>query len=77
MLWGSSELTEFCILLSKVLTLWHCVKVKQHCLSEFFVKYTKKSHHPEVRSSNNRDHLINSAIVKIALSKNVLSEVLF
>ena len=29
MLCGSSMLSEFCTSLSKVLTLWHCVKVKQ------------------------------------------------
>ena len=29
MLWGSSALSEFCTSLSKVITLWHCVKVKQ------------------------------------------------
>ena len=29
MLWGSSALSEFRTSLSKVLTLWHCVKVKQ------------------------------------------------
>ena len=29
MLWGSSMLSEFHTSLSKVLTLWHCVKVKQ------------------------------------------------
>ena len=32
MLWGSSALSEFRTSLSKVLTLWHCVKVKQHYL---------------------------------------------
>ena len=31
-LWGSSVLSEFCTSLSKVLTLWHCVKVKQRYL---------------------------------------------
>ena len=30
MLWGSSALSKFRTSLSKVLTLWHCVKVKQH-----------------------------------------------
>ena len=36
MLWGSSMLSEFCTSLSKVLTLWHCVKIKQryHSLSD-------------------------------------------
>ena len=29
---GSSMLSEFCTSLSKVLTLWHCVKVKQRYL---------------------------------------------
>ena len=33
MLLGSSALSEFHTSLSKVLTLWHCVKVKQHYLS--------------------------------------------
>ena len=33
MLWGSSTLSEFRTSLSKVLTLWHCVKVKQRYLS--------------------------------------------
>ena len=28
---GSSTLSEFCTSLSKVLTLWNCVKVKQRC----------------------------------------------
>ena len=30
MLQGSSALSEFCTSPSKVLTLWHCVKLKQH-----------------------------------------------
>ena len=30
MLWGLSMISEFCTSLSKVQTLWHCVKVKQH-----------------------------------------------
>ena len=33
MLWGSSTLSEFHTSLTKVLTLWHCVKVKQHYLN--------------------------------------------
>ena len=32
-LWGSSAISEFRTSLSKVLTLWHCVKVKQRYLS--------------------------------------------
>ena len=32
-LWGSRALSAFCTSLSKVLILWHCVKVKQHYLS--------------------------------------------
>ena len=35
MLWGSSALSKFCTSLSKVLTLWHCVKVKQRYHNPF------------------------------------------
>ena len=37
MLWGSSALSEFCTSLSKLPTLWHCVKVKQRyqCIQKF------------------------------------------
>ena len=36
MLWGSSILSEFYTSLSKVLTLWHCVKVKQRYHTYYF-----------------------------------------
>ena len=44
MLQGSSALSEFRTSLSKVLTLWHCIKVKQHYqgLSAFFAKIWQK-----------------------------------
>ena len=35
--WCSSALSEFRTSLSKVLTLWHCVKVKQRYHNIFFV----------------------------------------
>ena len=38
MLWCSSMLSEFCTSLSKVLTIWHCVKVKQRNLSAIFAQ---------------------------------------
>ena len=37
MLQGSSALSEFCTSLSKVLTLWYCVKLKQHYHGIYFV----------------------------------------
>ena len=37
MLWGSSSFSEFCTSLSKVLTLWYCVKVKQRYLCILYV----------------------------------------
>ena len=37
MLWGSSMLSEFHTSLSQVLTLWHCVKVKQCYLSHTYM----------------------------------------
>ena len=40
MLWGSSALSEFHTSLSKVLTLWHCVKVKQRYQFQFFFHNT-------------------------------------
>ena len=51
MLWGSSALSEFCTSLSKVQTLWHCVKVKQRyqCAMsmkcEFYVKWSHIFHY--------------------------------
>ena len=39
MLWGSSTPSEFRTSLSKVLTLWHCVKVKQRYHSDVFFMY--------------------------------------
>ena len=44
MLWGSSVLSEFHTSLSKVLTLWHCVKVKQRYHSTHFVISYIQSH---------------------------------
>ena len=38
-LWASSTHSEFRTSLSKVLTLWHCVKVKQHYLCHPFCVY--------------------------------------
>ena len=37
MLQGSSVLSEFRTSLSKVLTLWHCVKVKQRYHTTYFM----------------------------------------
>ena len=45
MLWGSSALSEFRTLLSKVLTVWHCVKVKQRYHSLIWKKKLYLHHH--------------------------------